>query len=1186
MTSDSNSGGDMGRSPASEPIAPRKPQGSNNKWYAVIIVLIFIAAGFAVLAFYHPAPATGNSASVSSASGIATTGQPYNFNITTNGKFSSMTVYFGDGTSQMIQYSGSTTVPITHVYTNPGQYYIYFVVNYGGSVYNNANNLISVQTTLATPGPEQSFGSLSVVPYPSSTNASVNGTYLYTPGSNIDFLVTYSLAPSNTNYMVVSQTLYEYLNGSVVNTFALPYTFNQAQGAYILPNSQAQINLTKLAEGYYEFGLETTTASLATQTLTTTLLNSTVLHYSPGTYQYNTSQNITLFGGTSTPYQFYGFTYLNGTTVGNSAMTELSFMNGANVTYVTQAPILNYTKGTGAMFAKDVNLTFDSNTNITFASNLTANITGNVTAVYNGVANYTSYSSQRNGTFKLNNTTTYAVTSGSTIKLLSTDTLMFVDNAQVNFSMNTNVVYSAGSAVTDYLLDNVTYHGNTTMTYLNTNAYYVTLGANTNVTLWYEVNGATSQQITAGAINTAAGVYHTTYYQDVAVFANAGLYTAPSSGKIFTNAELVSGGITTLDPSIAYFTVDGEILQNTELTLVTYNQSSTTNFIPLLVKSLPSLDTPSSPNNGINNNTANYNVSVNSAAWGPANSGAPANYTVHLKPYENYTFTISPTAKWQNGQPVTAWDVMTSFTRTLLFDAGAPGTPGWIIAQYLLPGNYYASNTFWNITQNMTVNNATNSITLHFQTPMSPTLVNQLMAAPGTYVADYSWLESVGAGITWNYSGFMSYEAQGSLPGYNTAVQFGDFSDGPYMATYINPSSEVVLTKNPYYTGTPAFPAATIPTVAIKYFAQPSSTYLLFKNGAAQSFQIPTSNWNDVKALQASSAVNITKYSTLGVFFYYFNARVNTTVLSTVDSTANMPSTLFTNLQARQAFADLFNLSNYLGVQVGNNTYHEPFGIPFQGMLPKGMAFAPTLSQILQNVTPANYPGYNVSRAIHIWDNFVNSSVAKNKLYLSRPGGTGPTIYNGSQLAVPFMIPIGDPVDAGMAAVWGAALSTDLGVSLQLVTVTYTQLYVTFAIQGQNPMAINWGGWSPDYPYPSDYMLPMTDPVNGSLYMGANSLTYAWFGNTSNPSHNASEASMMKNMSKWYTTATSNPTLAQQYFVKMDYEFVNMSFTIDTEQQNAFVLTAPSVNQNLVAQYQTNVMLGPTGYLYNYLEMS
>ena len=1184
MTSDSNSGGDMGRSPASEPVAPRKPQGSNNKWYAVIIVLIFIAAGFAVLAFYHPAPATGNSASVSSASGIATTGQPYNFNITTNGKFSSMTVYFGDGTSQEIQYSGSTTVPITHVYTNPGQYYIYFSVNYGGSVYTNSNNLISVQTTLAVPGAEQSFGSLSVVPYPSSTNASVNDTYLYTPGSNIDFLVTYSLAPSNTNFMVVSQTLNEYLNGSLVKTFPLPYTFNQAQGAYILPNSQAQINLTKLAEGYYEFGLETTTASLATQTLTTTLLNSTVLHYASGTYAYNTSQNINLFGTSSTPYQFYGFTYLNDTTVGNSPMTELSFMNGANVTYVTQNPLLNYTKGTDAMFAKDTNLTFDSNTNITLASNLTANVTGNVTAFYNGAANYSTYSQskyQRGNGLNLNNTTTYAVSAGSTIKLLSADTLMFVDNAQVNFSANTNVVYSAGSAVTDITSANVTYHGNTTMTYLNTNTYYVKYGAKTNVTLWYEVNGATSQQITAGAIDTAAGVYHTTYYQDVAVFSNAALYTAPSSGQIFTNAELVSGGITTLDPSIAYFTVDGEILQNTELTLVTYNQSSTTNFIPLLVKSLPTV-----VNNGINNNNATYNVAVNAAEWGPAGSGAPTNYTVHLKPYENYTFTISPTAKWQNGQPVTAWDVMTSFTRTLLFDAQSPGTPGWIIAQYLLPGNYYTSNTFWNITQNMTVNNATNSITLHFQSPMTPTLVNQLMAAPGTYVADYSWLESLGAGITWNYSGFMSYEAQGSLPGYNTAVQFGDFSDGPYMATYINPSSEVVLTKNPYYTGSSAFPAAKIPTVAIKYYQQPSSTYLLFKNGAAQSFQIPTSMWNDVLSLNASRAVNVTQYSTLGIFFYYFNAHVNTTVLNTVDSTAHMPSTLFTNLPARQAFADLFDLSNYLGVQVGNNTYHEPFGIPFQGMLPKGMAFAPTLQQI-KNATKGNYPSYDPAKAINTWDKFVNTSVGMTNLSLTRSGGTGPTLYKGSQLVVPFMIPIGDPVDAGMAAVWGAALSQYLGVKLDLVTVTYTQLYVTFAIQGQNPMAINWGGWSPDYPYPSDYMLPMANPVNGSLYMGANSLTYAWFENTTaNPSNNATEAHIMKQMSEWYTNATTNPALAQKYFVKMDYEFVNMSFAIDTEQQNAFVLTAPSVNQHAVAQYQTNVMLGPTGFLYNYLQMS
>ena len=70
---------------------------------------------------------------------------------------------------------------------------------------------------------------------------------------------------------------------------------------------------------------------------------------------------------------------------------------------------------------------------------------------------------------------------------------------------------------------------------------------------------------------------------------------------------------------------------------------------------------------------------------------------------------------------------MYSMVRTILFNSGEPGTTGWIQSQYLLPGNYYDTNTFWNITQNITVDNATNNITFHFQEPMEPYLVFETM---------------------------------------------------------------------------------------------------------------------------------------------------------------------------------------------------------------------------------------------------------------------------------------------------------------------------------------------------------------------------------------------------------------------------------------------------------------------------
>jgi ABC-type transport system substrate-binding protein len=272
---------------------------------------------------------------------------------------------------------------------------------------------------------------------------------------------------------------------------------------------------------------------------------------------------------------------------------------------------------------------------------------------------------------------------------------------------------------------------------------------------------------------------------------------------------------------------------------------------------------PNLTNGGINTNTHSYTQTVNSAVAGYS---APS-YTVNIIPGENYTFHINPNAEFQNGTAVTAWDVMYSLTRDLLFIAN-PANPGWIIAQYILPGNFYSSMSFWNITQNMTVDNATNSITIHFQHPMTEALVYQIFFASGTYITSATWLQQQGAGITWTAAGFKQYEKQGFSANWNTKVQFNVDANGPYKISYSIPNSEVVLSANPYYNSPGLWsPSPSIKEVKILYLSSPSAPYLMMKYGAAQIGGFSTSNWNLVQELEAKGNVNAIGTPTLGLFW-------------------------------------------------------------------------------------------------------------------------------------------------------------------------------------------------------------------------------------------------------------------------------------------------------------------------------
>ncbi|EQD32760.1 ABC-type peptide transport system, solute-binding component, partial [mine drainage metagenome] len=220
------------------------------------------------------------------------------------------------------------------------------------------------------------------------------------------------------------------------------------------------------------------------------------------------------------------------------------------------------------------------------------------------------------------------------------------------------------------------YQGQTPLNYVfsNTSGYGVS-SQNSTVNLTSLSQGYYTVQLTTytGVVNATTGFVSNpssvTSYIDFAIYASNNYHIASSrtvtASGTFTSAELETGGFRTLDPALAYDTVSDEILSNTYQTLTTYQGSNSGAYAPYLAATLPT-----TANGGVNTNTKTYTQTVNSAVAGYS----AHSYTVKIAPGENYTFHINPNATFQNGTAVTAWDVMYSLTRDLLFTAD-PGAP-------------------------------------------------------------------------------------------------------------------------------------------------------------------------------------------------------------------------------------------------------------------------------------------------------------------------------------------------------------------------------------------------------------------------------------------------------------------------------------------------------------------------------
>ncbi len=398
-----------------------------------------------------------------------------------------------------------------------------------------------------------------------------------------------------------------------------------------------------------------------------------------------------------------------------------------------------------------------------------------------------------------------------------------------------------------------------------------------------------------------SNIHTASFYLDVPVNSNnPHVYINTNNSAISYES---ASTFNTLDPQTGYTNPDMQILMNTEEFLLFHNET-TGQYMPEIANM---------PNISHDNMT--------------------------------YTFHINGNVKFQNGQPVTAWDVKYSFVRDLLLEAHSPQTPGWILGQYLLPGNYYTSNTYMNITSAITCDNSTNNISLHFNQPMTQKKVYSIITSPGAFITSASFLESHDAGIPWNSTGFNQYKSNPENYA-NTHLKNSIMANGPYEIFSISPDS-IVLIRNPYFTGNSYNPPPSINTIKIYYVSSLSSVYQGLKLNISQIAQLPSR----YSAL-SNSVSGIRSYNTSANLkeIYNFNSNINTSLLPSY-SYSNLPSRLFSNMDVREAFYNAF-------------------------------------------------PGGNITLAKNQWDNFVNKSGAEYNLTKTPTG----FMYKNNSLVIPIFV--------------------------------------------------------------------------------------------------------------------------------------------------------------------------------------
>jgi hypothetical protein len=366
------------------------------------------------------------------------------------------------------------------------------------------------------------------------------------------------------------------------------------------------------------------------------------------------------------------------------------------------------------------------------------------------------------------------------------------------------------------------------------------------------------------------------------------------------------------------------------------------------------------------------------------------------------------------------------------------------------------------------------------------------------------------------------------------------------------------LTPNPDFTtlpGVPGYNHTANDTVYIQWEKDPDTALLMVKSGQTDIVEgLPSYDYPTLAKLQSEGKMIITEFPTLSVWWLQFNFNINTTMLPELGTGFSVPQYYFTNLDVRRAWAYAFNYTNYINNLQGDAIYGANFSFHYTGIIPLGMPGYMSPGQLQQ--AGAVVPVFNLS-------------IAKQYMYASG-------LYNIS-INIPICVYAADPVDFAAAADWAAAMSSvDPNIHASPLYMEFSET-LGYMVGGQNPMPIYELGWAPDFPYPSDYLIPMYQE-NGS-YGAANCWNPQTLIEAGQPGQAAEDALMNAYIAD--AQATGNATLGLKYYDQAEVLGVNLTFYTYTMQGNGFWNYNSALHG---VQYEQNaIFAGGADTMYIYL---
>ena len=607
---------------------------------------------------------------------------------------------------------------------------------------------------------------------------------------------------------------------------------------------------------------------------------------------------------------------------------------------------------------------------------------------------------------------------------------------------------------------------------------------------------------------------------------------------IITNMEAVTGGYTSLDPALDYESTGFEVIANVYEELIQYNGTSTSEFVPVIADQIPSV--------------ANGQITPD---------------------FLNYTFHIRQGLKFSNGDPVTPLDVKYSITRTMLMNSGSPFPPGWIISQFFIPGQFIAgiataAETYSLVNDAITVNDTAQTVRFHLIAPAPPLLFFQVMADPlGGAIVDHLWLESTGPKLTWTPSGFVDYENYSFLKNYVPAWRNGAVGSGPFMIDYVANPDAVVLKPNPLFQVLPGVQAATVSKVVLQYVADAATRELSLESGQADIAGIPADHFPVAQRLAGLGLARIQFNPTLNMFWWNFNLEI---YQSAVGSTANpygnqVPPDFFVYLNMRKAFAYAYNYGQYIDQILGNKKFGATFGTPFNGIIPNGMV------------------GYENLSALNIFNMDMARTFYNATAWVRDHGTAGFTIAINVENA--------DTVNRAEAAAWAQNIK-QLGPNINVLIkpISFAEM-ISDSVPHQNPMGIYFLGWLADYPFPTDYTLPMlmpadspvnSDTPNGGTYPNANGYNIQYLAANPNGTNQVADSIKIRN---WINDTLNPPNATNLAIVVDDSQkaqraFANLWYYVPAFQQFTFFTFRTWITG---MDLELNPTLGGADILYNLL---